>query len=193
MNVKKSASEAEVLQRMIADLAPLDDDARLRMLDIVARFYDLQLGARHRGARPVQVYDVAESGEPDGHELERGDFSPKEFLVEKNPQTLVERVACLAFYLTHYRDTKHFKTFDISKLNTEAAQAKFSNTAQSVNDATKAGFLAAATRGNKQIGALGERYVQALPDREEARGVGKRMKPRKARRRRMQTKRKIKK
>lgn len=54
---------------------------------------------------------------------------PKEFMVQKRPRTDIERVACLGFYLTHYRDTPHFKTLDISKLNTEAAQPKFTNAA----------------------------------------------------------------
>ena len=50
--------------------------------------------------------------------------SPKDFLFRKEPNTDVERVACLAYYLTHRRGTNHFKTIDISKLNTEAAPAQ---------------------------------------------------------------------
>ena len=69
----------------------------------------------------------------------RPDITPKEFILQKQPHTGVERVACLAYYLTHYRDISHFKTLDISKLNTEAAQPKFANAALSVNDASKTG------------------------------------------------------
>jgi len=47
-------------------------------------------------------------------------MSPKDFLLEKQPRTDVERIACLAYYLTHYRATPHFKTIDLSILNTEA-------------------------------------------------------------------------
>lgn len=95
-------------------------------------------------------------------------LSPKEFLFQKKPQSDVERVAVLAYYLTHYRDTPHFKTLDISKLNTEAAQAKFSNTAYAVDNATKYGYLVPATKGNKQLSAAGEQFVEALPDRDAA-------------------------
>ena len=35
-------------------------------------------------------------------------MSPKDFLMEKAPNTDVERIACLAYYLTHYRSTPHF-------------------------------------------------------------------------------------
>jgi hypothetical protein len=94
--------------------------------------------------------------------------SPKEFLFQKRPQSDVERVAALAYYLTHYKDTPHFKTLDISKLNTEAAQVKFSNPAYAVDNATKQGYVVPATKGNKQLSAAGELFVEALPDREAA-------------------------
>jgi hypothetical protein len=94
--------------------------------------------------------------------------SPKEFLFQKQPKTDMERIACLAFYLTHFRDTPHFKTLDLGKLNTEAAQIKFSNTAYAAENATKAGYLAPASKGQKQITAWGEQFVTALPDREAA-------------------------
>jgi hypothetical protein len=74
----------------------------------------------------------------------------------------------LAYYLTHYRDQQHFKTLDISKLNTEAAQIKFSNPVLSVNNAATMGYLAQASKGNKQISAPGEMFVAALPDRDAA-------------------------
>ena len=98
-------------------------------------------------------------------------MSPKDFLVEKAPKTDVERIACLAYYLTHYRATPHFKTLDISVLNTEAAQPKFSNTAYSTNNAVKMKYVVPATKGYRQLSALGERFVQALPDREAGKEV----------------------
>ena len=80
----------------------------------------------------------------------------------------MERVACLAYYLAHYRDQLHFKTADIRALNTEAAQRKFSNTAAAVGNAMNYGYLAPAIKGMKQLSAGGEMYVEALPDREAA-------------------------
>ena len=100
--------------------------------------------------------------------LESRAFPPKEFLLKKQPQSDVERVACLAYYLAHYRGQVHFKTGDISALNTEAAQRKFSNTAAAVGNATSYGYLAPAVKGMKQLSASGEIYVEALPDREAA-------------------------
>lgn len=91
--------------------------------------------------------------------------------MEKNPKTDVERIACLAYYLTHYRATPHFKTLDVSTLNTEAAQPKFSNTTYSANNAVKLGYIVPSTKGHRQLSALGERFVQALPDRDAAKDV----------------------
>ena len=78
-------------------------------------------------------------------------------------------MTCLAYYLTHYRDTPHFKTVDISALNTEGAQPKFSNASVAIDNATRDGYLVTATKGTKQISSAGEKYVELLPDREAAR------------------------
>ncbi len=98
--------------------------------------------------------------------------------MEKQPQTDVERVACLAYYLTHYRDTPHFKTLDLGKLNTEAAQPKFSNSTYASNNALKMGYLAPATKGQRQLSAAGEQFVTALPDRDAARSAMAKARPR---------------
>ena len=101
--------------------------------------------------------------------------------MEKSPQTDVERVVCLAFYLAHYRDVRYFKTADVSKLNTEAAQRKLANTTYSINTATQAGYIAPATKNAKQLSAMGERFVQALPDHAAAKDIRTSMRPKRAR------------
>src|SRR5262249_3617495 len=78
-------------------------------------------------------------------------------------------IAVLAYYLTHYRDQPFFKTLDLSKLNTEAAQPKFSNAANSANNAVKQRYLVSASKGQRQLSAAGEQFVSALPDRAAAR------------------------
>lgn len=119
-------------------------------------------------SRPVASADYPFSG--------RREISPKEFLLEKDPKTDGERLTCLAYYLTHYRDQPYFKTEDLSKLNTEAAQRKFANAAFTAKNAVRDGyFVQAPKKGLRQLSALGEQYVQALPDHEAARHVRKRM------------------
>ena len=60
---------------------------------------------------------------------------------------------------------------DLSILNTEGAQSKFSNAAYAVENATKLGYLVPGTKGHKQLSAIGEKFVLALPDRDAAKEV----------------------
>ena len=89
-------------------------------------------------------------------------------MLNKAPKTDIERVACLAYYLGHHRGTPHFKTREITSLNTESAHRALSNTAYAIDNATKAGLLVPSVKGSKQISALGEQFVEALPDRDAA-------------------------
>jgi hypothetical protein len=94
-----------------------------------------------------------------------GQLTPKQFVAQKKPGSNYERVACLAYYLANYRNMPHFKTGDITKLNTESAH-HFTNAAVFVMHATSSyHYLAAAGGGKKQITPLGEAVVDALPDR----------------------------
>jgi hypothetical protein len=156
--------DVEALSTIVGVLKQLDPDAQRRVLESVQTFLGLTLSRLH------SEEDLSGSRTVSGQNFSRDrTLSPKEFLRDKNPGTDVERVTCLAYYLTHYRDTPHFKTVDISTLNTEAAQPKFSNTSVAVDNARASGYLVAATKGNKQISAAGEKFVELLPDREAAR------------------------
>lgn len=169
-----SQNEFQALQAVIGALQPLEPEARNRILESAATF--LGIAAVH--SKPREYGQSLTSGTSYSAPVnarapfsEDTDMSPKDFLMEKTPKTDVERIACLAYYLTHYRATPHFKTLDISTLNTEAAQPKFSNTAYSTNNAVKLNYIVPSTKGHRQLSALGERFVQALPDRNAAKEV----------------------
>ena len=171
--VQESTSDVDTtiaLKQMLDIMTNVAPERRQRLLQSLATFFDLAQvsGTSHPTA---------------GHRRDSIPFSeekilsPKEFLFEKKPQSDVERVTALAYYLTHYRDTPFFKTLDISQLNTEAAQAKFSNAAYAVDNAAKYGYLVPASKGNKQLSAAGELFVQALPDRDAAKGAMQNARP----------------
>lgn len=152
--------ELQAFQAALAALWSLDDEGRRRAVTGLAGALGVAgPGAVVGGAAPRA--DVAFPGKA-------GDLgTPKQFLASKAPQTDVERIAVLAYFLTHARDTPHFVTKELSDLNTEAAGPRFSNASYAASNATKkSGLLAAALGGKKQITARGEALVEALPDRQ---------------------------
>jgi hypothetical protein len=156
---------AAALTRVLEILGKLDSEGRRRVIETIATFFQIAQPARQH----VVEHSVrSQSSVPFSEDRS---LSPKEFLLEKDPKTDVEKVACLAYYLTHYRGLPHFKTIDISKLNTEAAQIKFSNAAVAVNNASLQNYLTGAGKGAKQLSAFGEKFVLALPDRDAAKTV----------------------
>jgi hypothetical protein len=174
------SQELEIVTYVLKAFQDLPPDSRRRVVDTVSRFFDLRAENVARAAMtrlPDPVGEIAERPTVPTFSEDRS-ITPKQFMFQKQPRTDVEKVACLAYYLTHYRDTPYFKTLDISKLNTEAAQVKFSNPAVAVDNATKQLYLVPATKGNKQISALGEQFVLALPDRDQARDVMNNARPR---------------
>ena len=169
------------VQRIIDGLIKFDADSRMRIYRTVGTFFgfdDSASGAPQGAGNRIDPTRSPREPHFSTHEAP----SPKDFVFQKRPGTQIERVACLAYYLTHHRDTPHFKTTDISKLNTEAAQTKLSNASYAVNDATRSGLLATAAKGMKQLSALGEKYVEALPDHAAAREIASAMRGRRSRR-----------
>ncbi len=170
-------NESGVLQTIISEFQKLQPEVRQRLINTIITFFGMEL----KGSLSAQTVTTAikhHKGEVLPSFSEDRSMSSKEFLLEKQPQTDMERVACLAFYLTHYRDLPHFKTIDISKLNTEAAQRKFSNATKSLGNAVSFGYLVPATKGQRQLSAAGEKFVQELPDRVAAKNAMSLARPR---------------
>ena len=172
----EQSREFDALTTLLRTLQPLSEEARRRIVSSALTF--LRIGGTDSYKSSGAPYSAPEPGmlpkfaKPDYQPFsENPQMTIKEFIVEKAPRTDVERIACLAYYLTHYRSTPHFKTIDLSILNTEAAQPKFANAANSANNAVKMGYLVPSVKGQRQLSAVGEQFVRALPDREAAKSV----------------------
>ena len=112
------------------------------------------------------------SGDGNQREVNKSGLTLKQFIAQKKPGNTYQRVACLAYFLTHQSNTPHFKTKDITKANTEAAGQKMTNSSVFVNDATsKYKYLSDAGKGMKQISTLGESIVDALPDQDKVKAL----------------------
>ena len=169
-----------IFDEIAKKLLPLDPYSRLRVYRTLGTLFGLEDSYPKIAANADSQVPANLAREPRFTRSEK--LTPKEFLLQKKPNTNVERIACLAYYLARYRDILQFKPIDINKLNTEAAQTKLSSASYAVRDAVNAGYLAAATKGMKQLSARGEQYVEALPDRNAAKATGPRGKSRRPRR-----------
>lgn len=95
----------------------------------------------------------------------------RDFLRQKNPGTDLERVACLAYFLTYSEKTPSFKTGDLMRVAVDAGRP-FLKKSTAINDALKPaiGFLASAgKKGLKQLSPRGEGVVDNLPDQDAVR------------------------
>ena len=167
--------------RIIELLEPLSEADRGHVVRTVATWLRIGLPTETSSSGPSPL-SPHQNSPTDEKFSDRPVQTAKEFLLEKDPVTEVERLACLAYYLTHYKDTPHFKNVDLIRLNTEAAQRKLSNPGVAISNAIRDGFFVQApSDGFKQLSAGGERFVQLLPNREEAQKVKKRMASRRGR------------
>lgn len=151
--------EIEALKTALEALSPLDDEARGRAITWLGSALGVE-GPHTTGQG---------TGSSSGTTVNGDLGSPKQFLAQRAPRSDIERVTVLAYYLTHARGKAHFKTAELSTLNTEAAGPRLSNASYAASNAQKKrGYLVAATGGAKQITARGEAFVEALPNYEAA-------------------------
>lgn len=168
--------ELESLKIVLHAIEPLDDAQRRFVLKTVAERMGVSMApactptdspAHAGGTVPTEGQGARTGAAESSASLDSQ--TAKQFIKSKSPKTDVQRVACLAYYLTHARDQPHFKTLDLTRLNTEAGGAPFSNASLAVGNATSQNkFLGSVGQGKKQITSLGEDVVAALPDQEKA-------------------------
>lgn len=150
--------ELVATQAALSALKPLDSDQRARVIRWLSEKLEVTTVPQNSRSSAVDRIEEVDT-------VSQKSMSPKQFLAQKKPTKDVDRIACLAYYLTYMRDTPHFKTGELTALNTEAAARKFANISNAATNATRqSGYLAAAGKGQKQITALGEAVVEALPN-----------------------------
>jgi hypothetical protein len=173
--------ELEALGAILKALGPLSEEAR----KFVLRTASDRLGISSVVHTPKERSDSVSTSNSTPQTGGLEGTSAKDFLRAKRPLTELQRIVCLAFYLTYARGKRHFKTQDLTALNTEAAGGKFSNPSMTVQNATtQSHFLAPGPKGTKQVTALGKEYVEAMPDHDAAKTVVLSHRPRSTRRRR---------
>jgi hypothetical protein len=177
---ENSGPTFKIVSRITELLEPLSEADRKHVLRTVGTWFRINAAASDTKSDLYPLPGISAGKSTYGADEEKFSDRPlvsaKDFVFEKDPLTEVERLACLAYYLKHYQDTPQFKTLDLSRLNTEAAQRKLSNPALTAGNAVRDGFFVQAPKaGCRQLSAMGERFVQLLPNREAALQVKKRM------------------
>jgi hypothetical protein len=162
MEPKTSVYKVSMSGSVIVQEKEISEEVALRVLALIMRG-DAKLNDSRN--------DVFNSMDDSEDTLQDGELAPKAFMAKKRPSSEIERITCLAFYLTKHRNVSAFKTKDLTKLNTEAAQPTFSNPTVFARNAEAAGYLAKAGGGSKQISDLGELLVDALPNRERVKTI----------------------
>lgn len=138
----------------VSDL-PISDDVAGRVLRLLTPMGDMSSSAPSDDEFTPR-HGVSEGGTK---------ISPKQFMMSKKPTSDIERITCLAFYLTHYKEMTTFKTIDLTHLNIEAAQPRMTNPTVAAKNSVAAQYLVLAGGSKRQIGPRGEAVVNALPDR----------------------------
>jgi len=118
MKNHKIQADVAALGTVIDALDPLEADKRLWVLQTAASRFSLTMNPTvSGGGKPPREADTPAG--PGTDKIAGGaDASPQSFIRAKNPTTDVQRIACLAYYLTKHRNTTRFKTKQLTDLNT---------------------------------------------------------------------------
>ncbi|WP_426500024.1 hypothetical protein [Streptomyces sp. D54] len=180
-SVDETHAELRAMQKAYDALKSLDGERKGRVIKWLVESLAMDVRV-HVGEEPGMPAPAAEECSGTDSPRARHAMSVRDFINHKKPQSLVERVACLGYYLARYRDQPHFRVSDIVQLNTEAAAHKFGNPSRDIDNADRQnGYLVMAGTGLKQITPRGEAVVEALPDRDAVK-IARRDNPFKSRR-----------
>jgi hypothetical protein len=163
------------LSGVMAAIKPLTSEQCRDVLKTAAEWSGVE--APPAGLKPPatgQSSGTPVSGGVAGTHIDLKSTSPKDFLKAKQPKTDVQRVVCLGYILTNIKGQTKFKTADLTSINEEARGDSFSNLAVSLANATKQNrYFSSVKGGFKQLTATGEQAVEALPNQELVKEVGK--------------------
>lgn len=167
----RQTDDVKLLTQILALLQPMEPEARSRLLQTVFTFFGEEI-RQPPPQIPAEIL-VPQSPQfaPAAAVRPNSEMTPKDFILSKRPTSQVQLVACLAYYLTHYRNKPDFKTIDITELGKEAGAQRMTNPAMTTQNASASGYLVPSSGGNKRLSAMGEQFVEALPDQAAANEV----------------------
>ena len=165
----KINSEVKAMDDALSAVAGLEvDEQRRVVLWLIDKLKLSDSVSLNAGTLQVPPAPRLNAGVGGSEHKPTGTPTAKLFMAQKKPKTDAQRVTCLAYYLTHFKDTSQFKTKELTDLNRkEAAGTPFSNPTVAIDNAKRDQLLSPAGSGKKQITVRGEALVEALPDGEK--------------------------
>src|SRR5438094_567805 len=100
LTAEERLREREAFNKVAEAIESLSEDARIRVFRILATHFDLPFGQDPYTSRPTAAGPTPSGASQTSSFSEDRSLSPKQFMIQKKPTTDVERIACLAYYLT---------------------------------------------------------------------------------------------
>lgn len=185
----------DAITALMAALGPLDEEARVHVLEFVVKRLGIKLQGQTIAAASTPISsDLAATspaaGAPDApppapHPSSSVDI--RSFAKAKNPKTASERIAVIAFWLAHEAPPAERKdriTWDDIEPYFRPAGLPLPNApSMALTNAKNAGFLNAVDRGQFKLNTVGHNLVtHKLPDGDGSKGSAARKKSKKPKR-----------
>lgn len=164
-----SSDDVKAISTLMSVLRPLDPDARVHVLDFVLKRLGITLYSTH-GAGVVQSGQIADTAEPgiaaraelSVPHVPRTDI--RSFADDKRPKTVNEKVAIIAYYISHLAPESERRDYIVSEdIKTYFIQAGFqlptAPSSMTLVHAKNAGYLSAHERGSYKLNAVGYNLV----------------------------------
>jgi hypothetical protein len=170
MAAKKNDSTG-ALVAVVAALEPLNDADRHWVLQSAASKFALTVQAAAGGGQAGAASTNTVTATPLVGTATTADVQaaitrkdPRAFIRLKKPNTDVQRVACIGYYLVQTTGQQGFTSKAISTAHTDSGGSKI-NMTRALDNATRAAkYLSNRGPREKQLTTLGEDVVNALPD-----------------------------
>jgi hypothetical protein len=161
----ESEDDVKAISAIISALKPLDQSARVHVLEFVIKRLGISLTVEQAAA--AQLSDTPAFGPTPPSPspmIHSGVVDIRNFAAEKNPKTINEKVAVVGYYLAHLAPPSERRDYLISDdIKTYFVQADFHLPTAPANmtlqNAKNAGYLNALDRGQYKLNAVGYNLV----------------------------------
>jgi hypothetical protein len=175
----ESEDDVKAISTLISALKPLDQNARVHVLEFVIKRLGISLTAEQAASAPSDAQAFSSTPPSPSPTTSTGVVDIRNFAAEKNPKTINEKVAVVGYYLAHLASPSERRDYLISDdIKTYFVQADFHLPTAPANmtlqNAKNAGYLNALDRGQYKLNAVGHNLVaHKLPSGETGGAVRK--------------------